>query len=369
MVQKHVRIGHLENGLTYYIRHNEKPKDRADFYIVQKVGAILEEDNQNGLAHFLEHMSFNGTKNFPGKQLINFFEKNGVKFGENINAYTALDETVYNLSNVPTTRQEVIDSSLLVLHDWSNYLTLDGKEIDNERGVIREEWRTRAGANRRIWKAANSILFAGSQYAKRDVIGDTAIINHFAYNTLREYYKKWYRPDLQAIIIVGDIDVDKTEALVKQLFSSIPKPVNPAERILYTVPDNDRPIVARITDPEASDIGFMVQYKQTPLSDDVRKSFMGYVIDIENSLISCMQNSRFQEITQKADAPIAYAISQYGDLIKTKDAFLYYMIGSNGIQPIGNNCLNQRFFIRFRLDCRITFYPCSEFFIIATVEP
>ncbi len=329
-IDSHVRIGHLENGLTYYIRHNEKPKDRADFYIVQKVGAILEEDNQNGLAHFLEHMSFNGTKNFPGKQLINFFEKNGVKFGENINAYTALDETVYNLSNVPTTRQGVIDSSLLVLHDWSNYLTLDGKEIDNERGVIREEWRTRAGANRRIWKAANSILFAGSQYAKRDVIGDTAIINHFAYNTLREYYKKWYRPDLQAIIIVGDIDVDKTEAQVKQLFSSIPKPVNPAERILYTVPDNDRPIVARITDPEASDIGFMVQYKQTPLSDDVRKSFMGYVIDIENSLISCMQNSRFQEITQKADAPIAYAISQYGDLIKTKDAFLYYMVPRAG---------------------------------------
>jgi zinc protease len=325
-IDAQVRIGHLNNGLTYYIRHNEKPKNRADFYIVQKVGAILEEDSQNGLAHFLEHMAFNGTKNFPDKQLINFFEKNGVKFGENINAYTALDETVYNLSDVPTTRQGVIDSSLLVLHDWSNYIALDGKEIDKERGVIREEWRTRASANRRIWKAANSILFAGTQYAKRDVIGDTAIINHFTYNTLREYYKKWYRPDLQAIIVVGDIDVDKTETQIKQLFNTIPKPVNPAERVLYSVPDNDRPIVARITDPEASDIAFMVQFKHPPLPDDVKKSSMGYVIDIINSLISSMQNARFQEIAQKADAPIAYAISQYGDLIKTKDAFLYYMV-------------------------------------------
>jgi zinc protease len=329
-IDPQARIGHLDNGLTYYIRHNEKPKDRADFYIVQNVGAILEEDNQNGLAHFLEHMAFNGTKHFPDKQLINFFEKNGVKFGENINAYTSLDETVYNLSNVPTTRQGVIDSSLLVLHDWSSFLTLDGKEIDKERGVIREEWRTRSSANQRIWKASNAILLAGSQYAKRDIIGDTAIIGHFTYNTLRDYYKKWYRPDLQAIVIVGDIDVDKIEAQVKQLFGAIPKPVNPAERILYTVSDNDRPIVARITDPESSDIGFMVQFKQTPLSDDVKKSFMGYVIDIENALISCMQNYRFQEIAQKANAPIAYAISQYGDLVKTKDAFLYYMVPRAG---------------------------------------
>lgn len=329
-IDSQVRIGHLDNGLTYYIRHNEKPKDRADFYIVQKVGAILEEDSQNGLAHFLEHMAFNGTKNFPNKQLINFLEKNGVKFGENINAYTSLDETVYNLSNVPTTRQGVIDSSLLVLHDWSNFISLDGKEIDKERGVIREEWRTGSNADRRMWKAGNSILFAGSQYAKRDVIGDTAVINHFSYNTLRDYYKKWYRPDLQAIIVVGDINVDKTEAQIKELFNTIPKSVNPAERILYTVPDNDLPIVARITDPEASNIGFMVQFKQTPLSDDAKKTSIGYVTDIVNSLISRMQNTRFQEIAQKADAPIAYAVSQYGDLVKTKDAFLYYMVPRDG---------------------------------------
>lgn len=329
-VDPQVRIGKLDNGLTYYIRHNEKPKERANYYIVQKVGAILEEDNQNGLAHFLEHMSFNGTKNFPDKQLIDFLEKNGVKFGENINAYTALDETVYNLSNVPTVRQGIIDSSLLALHDWSNYLLLTDKEIDKERGVIREEWRTGSGAERRLWKASNAILFAGSQYAKRDVIGDTAVINHFAYNTLRDYYKKWYRPDLQAIVVVGDIDVDKIETQIKSVFSSIPKSVNPASRIQYTISDNELPIVARLTDPEASNTTFVIEYTQQPLSDEIKKSSMGYVADITNALIGRMANNRFQEITQKADAPFSYAVSQYGDLVKTKDAFLFYMMPREG---------------------------------------
>src|SRR5665647_633500 len=158
-----IRYGKLDNGLTYYIRANAEPKQRAEFYIVQNVGSILENDDQNGLAHFLEHMAFNGTKNFQGKGIINFLEKHGVKFGENINAYTALDETVYNLSDVPTIQIEVIDSALLVLHDWSSYLTLDGKEIDDERGVIMEEWRTRFGADRRMWKESNKIKFPGSQ--------------------------------------------------------------------------------------------------------------------------------------------------------------------------------------------------------------
>src|SRR5665647_1780735 len=158
-----VRYGKLDNGLTYYIRANKEPKQRAEFYIAQNVGAILENDNQNGLAHFLEHMAFNGTEHFSDKGIINFLERVGVKFGENINAYTSLDETVYNLSDVPTIQIEVIDSALLVLHDWSSYLTLDGKEIDDERGVIMEEWRTRFGADRRMWKESNKIKFPGSQ--------------------------------------------------------------------------------------------------------------------------------------------------------------------------------------------------------------
>ena len=185
-----VRYGTLENGLTYYIRANKEPKERAEFHIAQNVGAILENDDQNGLAHFLEHMAFNGTKNFPGKGIINYFEKNGVKFGYDINAYTSLDETVYRLSNVPTAREGLLDSALLVLHDWSGFILLQENEIDSERGVIREEWRTGNNASRRMWKTSNAKKYPGSQYAKRDVIGDTAIINNFTYKTLRDYYKK-----------------------------------------------------------------------------------------------------------------------------------------------------------------------------------
>ena len=210
-----IRYGKLDNGLTYYIRANKEPKERAEFHIAQNVGAILENDDQNGLAHFLEHMAFNGTKNFPGKGIINYFEKNGVKFGYDINAYTSLDETVYRLSNVPTMREGLLDSALLVMHDWSNFILLQDDEIDSERGVIREEWRTGNNAFRRMWKQSNAKKYPGSQYAKRDIIGDTAVINNFTYKTLREYYKRWYRPDQQAIVVVGDIDVDKMEAKIK----------------------------------------------------------------------------------------------------------------------------------------------------------
>lgn len=193
-IDPQVRYGQLENGLTYYIRHNEQPKQRCEFHIAQAVGSILEEDHQNGLAHFLEHMAFNGTTHFAGKGIINYFESVGVNFGGDINAYTSLDETVYRLSNVPTYREGIIDSALLVLHDWSCDLLLQDDEIDNERGVIREEWRQGQDAMRRMWRQVNAQKYPGSRYAKRDVIGDTAIINNFAYQALRDYYHKWYLP-------------------------------------------------------------------------------------------------------------------------------------------------------------------------------
>ncbi|MBB3186770.1 M16 family metallopeptidase [Microbacter margulisiae] len=325
-----VRIGKLDNGLTYYIRHNNLPKNRADFYIVQKVGAILENDNQNGLAHFLEHMSFDGTENFPGKGIINFFEQHGVRFGENVNAYTSLDETVYNLTNVPTLHQGTIDSSLLVLHDWSHFVLLKGNAIDNERRVIMEEWRTRASASRRMWKEINSIIYAGSQYAKRDVIGDTAVILHCPYQALRDYYKKWYRPDLQGIIVVGDIDVDKTEAEIKQLFGSIPNPANQAKRIVYAIPDNEKPIVAIVTDPEATSSAIIIRYKHDPMPDSLKKTILGYVAQVRNSLISIMINNRFQDLAQQPNAPFTFALNEYGDITKSKDAFMFYMIPREG---------------------------------------
>lgn len=334
-----VRYGKLDNGLTYYIRANTEPKQRAEFYIAQNVGSILENDNQNGLAHFLEHMAFNGTKNFPGKGIISFLEKHGVKFGENVNAYTALDETVYNLSDVPTVQETVVDSALLVLHDWSSFLTLDGKEIDDERGVIMEEWRTRFGADRRMWKESNKIKFPGSQYGIRDGIGDTAVIKHFKYDVIRDYYKKWYRPDLQAILVVGDVDVDKMEAKIKALFSAIPKKANAGERPVYTVDDNDSPIVALVSDKEASMTRIRLDYKHDKIPAEVKLSVQGYVKGVIDNLISAIIGERFDEIAQQATAPFVGAYSHYGELVKSKDAFILLAVPKEGKEVDGLNAL------------------------------
>lgn len=334
-----VRYGKLDNGLTYYIRANKEPKQRADFYIAQNVGAILENDNQNGLAHFLEHMAFNGTKNYPGKGVLNYLEKNGVKFGADINAYTSLDQTVYNLSNVPTIREGIIDSSLLVLHDWSGFISLESPEIDSERGVIREEWRTGAGADRRMWKESNKLKYAGSQYAKRDVIGDTAIINNFSYKTLRDFYHKWYRPDLQAIMIVGDVDVDKVEAKIKTLFADIPKNPNAGLRPVYPILDNAEPIVSIVKDAEARMTRIELEYKHDVLPDEVKLSMQGYGLSLINSLISTMIATRFDEITQQADAPFVGAYANYGELVKSKDAFQMLAVPKEGKELEGLNAL------------------------------
>lgn len=246
-----VKIGKLKNGLTYYIRHNPEPKQRAYFYIAQKVGAIQEEPNQRGLAHFLEHMCFNGTKHFPGTSLRSYLEKIGVKFGADLNAYTAVDETVYNIDNVPTTVNGAIDSCLWILHDWSNDLTLNDKEINDERGVIHEEWRMRNSSSQRMNEAMMPVILAGSKYADAMPIGNMDIVMHFKPQTLRRYYEKWYRPDLQGIIIVGDIDVAQMEAKIKKIFSHIPAaPMNKASRIYYPVPDNKEPIFFADRDKE-----------------------------------------------------------------------------------------------------------------------
>jgi len=334
-----VRYGKLDNGLTYYIRANKEPKQRADFYIAQNVGAILENDNQNGLAHFLEHMAFNGTKHYPGKGIINYLESIGVKFGADINAHTSLDETVYNLSDVPTTREGIVDSALLVLHDWSGFISLEGSEIDAERGVIREEWRTGAGADRRMLKEANKQKYPGSQYSKRDVIGDTAIINHFAYKTIRDFYQKWYHPDLQAIMIVGDIDVDKVEARIKSIFADIPRNPNAGMRPVYPILDNAEPIVSIVKDAEARLTRIELEYKHDKLPNDLKLSMQGYALNTVNSLISTMIGNRFEEITQQADAPFVGAYAYYGELVKSKDAFLMLAVPKEGKELEGLNAL------------------------------
>lgn len=328
-VDSAVRIGHLDNGLTYYIRHNELPKQRAEFHIAQAVGAILEEDNQDGLAHFLEHMAFNGTEHFAGKGIINYFESIGVNFGGNINAYTSLDETVYRLSEVPTIREGIIDSALLVLHDWSHSLLLEGDEIDAERGVIREEWRTRASAERRMWSKMNPLKFPGSQYAKRDVIGDTAVINNFTYDALRDYYHKWYGPDLQAIVVVGDIDVDQIERKIKALWADVPERPNRGERPIYTVDDNKEPIVAVVRDEEAQLTRIRMDFKKNPLPKEYKQTELDYQLSLCYRLITQIMDNRFSEIAQKPDASIVGGGCGYGELVKQKDAFIGLVVAKH----------------------------------------
>lgn len=322
-VDPNVRIGTLDNGLTYYIRKNSQPANRADFYIAQKVGSIQEEENQRGLAHFLEHMCFNGTTHFPGDALKQYLERIGVKFGENLNAYTSVDETVYNISNVPVTTPGAIDSCLLILHDWSNDLTLDPKEIDKERGVINEEWRTRMSAMQRFQEKLLPAMFAGTKYETCFPIGTMEVVMNFKPQTLRDYYEKWYRPDLQGIVVVGDINVDAIEKKIKEMFTDIPAQPNAAERIYYPVNDNKEPIVLIAQDKEQPHIQAIVfnKHEATP---DSEKGNVGYLAqDYAKTLISNMLNARLDELVQVANPPYIYAGTYDGEFFvaKTKDAF------------------------------------------------
>ncbi|KUJ61418.1 hypothetical protein AR687_13360 [Flavobacteriaceae bacterium CRH] len=295
-LDKNVTTGKLSNGLTYYILHNEEPKDRASFYFVQNVGAILEDDNQNGLAHFLEHMAFNGTEHFKGKGIIKMLEKHGVSFGKDINAYTAQDETVYNISGVPATNETLIDSTLWVLHDWSGSLSLTNQEIDAERGVIREEWRTRRTSGFRLKMQTDQVLYKDSKYSKRDVIGDLNIINNFKYQELRNYYKKWYRPDLQAVIIVGDIDVKAIEQKVKIIFSGIPLAKKAAVRKYNDIPKHDELYFGTATDKEASSTTITLKYVlDEPLVKDVATTRN----NVMNSFYTSILNNRLKELILK----------------------------------------------------------------------
>ena len=325
-----VRYGKLDNGLTFYIRHNEQPKQRCEFHIAQAVGAILEEDHQNGLAHFLEHMAFNGTQHFPGKGIINYFESIGVSFGSNINAYTSVDETVYRLSDVPTYREGIIDSALLVMHDWSCGLLLLPEEIDAERGVILEEWRTRRTADRRLWTRQRELMYPGTQYAKRDVIGDTAVIKHFEYQALRDYYKKWYGPDNQAIIVVGDINVDTIEAKIKALWADVPRRENYGERPIYTVNHNDQPLVAIVTDKEAQGSRITLEYKFDQLPDMLQGTVQAYMLDVVRELACDMLDHRFEELALDPKASFAGAGCYYGQRAKKMDAFVAVIVPKEG---------------------------------------
>ena len=324
-----VRKGVLPNGLTYYIRHNETPKGQADFYIAQKVGSILENDEQRGLAHFLEHMCFNGTENFPGNELVTWLETKGVKFGQNLNAYTSIDETVYNISNVPTASIAVQDSCLLILHDWADGLLLLPEEIDKERGVIHEEWRSRNVGQQRLMEQMAPAMYPGSKYGYRLPIGTMEVVDNFAPQVLRDYYEAWYRPDQQGIVVVGDTDVDCIENKIKELFSPIKMPENAPERVYEPVPDTEGTIIAIGTDPEMPNSRATIYFKNDVLPRELRGTMAYWLQDYICDMLTAMLNNRLGEISSTPDSPFAAAGSYYGNyfLSDTKDALTLAAIG------------------------------------------
>ena len=315
-----VRVGKLDNGLTYYIRHNEQPAERAEFYLATNVGAYQEADDQDGLAHFLEHMCFNGTKNFPGKALLEYLQSIGAEFGRNINASTGFEQTQYMLNNIPVVRESIIDSCLLILHDYSNFVTCNPEEIDAERGVILEEKRQRSDASWRFFEKSLPYLYGDTHYARRTLIGGEEQLKTFKYESLTNFYKKWYQPHNQAVIVVGDVDIDKVEQKIKDLFGSIPA-AEVAVKEEPALPDNSEPIVGIMTDPEAQNSRIDILWKHAPVPVEYQNTDVGYMNDLLISIISNIMDERFNDIAAAPDAPFFAAGLFTRDLCNACEAY------------------------------------------------
>ncbi len=316
------RVGKLENGFTYYIRHNDQPAQRAEFYLASNVGAIQENPEQDGLAHFLEHMCFNGTENFPDKTLLEYLQSIGAEFGRNVNASTGVETTQYMLNNIPVIREGIVDTCLLIMHDYSHYVTNDPVEVDKERGVIIEEKRTRNTAGWRSYMKSKPYLYGDSKYADCSLIGSEENLLSFAPETLVDFYHTWYRPDLQAIVVVGDIDVDAVEEKIKALFSTIPMPENPQPKMNPEVPGCDEPRIGIITDPENVSTSVAVYWKTDQLPRELRCTDMAYVSDLVKTLIYYVMAERFGDISAKPDAPFLRARLGMGSVTQTCDVVM-----------------------------------------------
>ncbi|GAL82744.1 probable zinc protease pqqL [Algibacter lectus] len=309
-----IKKGVLPNGMTYYIKNTDVVKGAASYYMIQNVGAILEDDNQQGLAHFLEHMAFNGTKHFPGKKLLNTLQKHGAVFGKDINAYTSADETVYNLSHIPT-KDGLVDTCLTILNDWSNYLLLTDEEIDAERGVIKEEWRTRQNGQMRLFETSLPIAYNHSKYAYRIPIGLMSVVENFEYKALRDFYHDWYRTDLQAIAIIGDVNVDEVEQKIIKKFSKIPAVKNPRERFIVDIPGNDKMLYSLAMDPEIStaNISLRIRHKK---QEDINT--VGHLKrSLLESMVTSMLNARISEQAQNPEAAFLRTRVGYNSMTRT----------------------------------------------------
>ncbi len=322
-IDPNVKVGKLDNGMVYYIRKNAKPEKRVELRLAVNAGSILETDEQQGLAHLLEHMCFNGTKNFPKQELVNTIERMGIRFGADLNAYTSFDETVYMLK-VPTDQPDLIEKGFQILEDWAHQVTLDGKEIDKERGVVLEEWRLGLGAEDRMRKKAFPVIFKGSKYADRLPIGKPEVLKSFKHETLRQFYKDWYRPNLMAVVVVGDMDIEQAEKYIIKHFAHIKNPENPKNREVFDLPDNKEPLISIETDEEATNNTVMFFYKHSKRYIETVDDFKWQLLQ---DLFTEMINNRLEEISQKPESPYIYAGTQYGSfLARTKDAYLGYAV-------------------------------------------
>lgn len=325
-VDPKVRIGRLPNGLTYYIRHNGLPEKRVEMRLVVNTGSVLEDDDQLGLAHFMEHMNFNGTKRFPKNELVSYLQSIGVQFGADLNAYTGFDETVYILP-VPTDKPGLVDKGLQILEDWAHNALLDSTEIEKERGVVIEEWRLSRGADERMMKQTLPVQYRGSKYAERLPIGTKESLENFTHEALRRFYRDWYRPDLQAIVVVGDIDVNEIEQKIKETFSDIPAPVTPRKRELFNVPDHAEILSVVAKDKETAFPSVQVMYKKELMPQHTIGDYCRY---INARLFTGMLNSRFRELTLKANPPFVGAGAFYGNsYARSKDVYQLYANSSD----------------------------------------
>ena len=310
-----VRIGHLDNGLTYYIRHNELPAQRAEFYLATNVGAIQEEPDQDGLAHFLEHMCFNGTEHFPEKGILDYLRSIGAEFGRNINASTGFEETQYMLNNIPVQRETVVDTCLMILCDYAHFVNNDPAEIDKERGVIIEERRQRRNAQWRTMERSLPYYFKGTKMENCTLIGRQESLETFKPESLVNFYRTWYHPDMQAVVVVGDVDVDRTEAKIKEIFSVIPKCENPKAKEHLKVPDNQEPIVGIITDPETTVPTVEMIWKSEAMPEQFNPTVIGQTQDLLKMLIGRIMAERFADIVSQPDSPYLEGIVDISSLI------------------------------------------------------
>lgn len=328
-VDNTIRVGKLENGLTYFIRKNTKPEQRVQFRLVLKSGSVLEDEDQQGLAHFLEHMAFNGSENFEKNELVDYLQSVGVQFGADLNAYTSFDETVYMLP-LPTDDPEIVDKGLLVLEDWAGGLSLSEEEIDKERGVVLEELRLSRSAQQRLGEQYYPVMFKGSKYADRLPIGKADILENFDYETLRRFYKDWYRPDLMAIIAVGDIDIDQMESDIKSRFGKLENPKDARPRTYSEIEDHDETYIVVAKDHEATYTQIQLLYKHDKKIETTLADYRDLVIQ---SLYNGMLGVRFRELTQSADPPFLGGGSNYGGFIGMKDAYsAFAAVGPGGVE-------------------------------------